>query len=44
LREWTDRNPPNGASDGPDGRVLAQAALLEMVALLQAWRAGEKKG
>ena len=42
-REWTDRDPANGGSDHQGGPVLAQAALLELAALLAAWRDARKK-
>jgi hypothetical protein len=43
LREWTDRAPPGGVCEGPDGSVLAQGALLELATLLLAWAGAKKK-
>ena len=42
LREWTDRETPDGAGQGR-GTLLAQGALLELAALLDAWRSSKKK-
>ena len=42
-REWTDRDPANGISENQGGPLLAPAPLLELAALLAAWRAAQKK-
>jgi len=42
LREWTDRNPADGAVE-EKGPMLAQGALLELAALLDAWNGAKKK-
>ena len=42
-REWTDRDPANGISENKGGPLLAPAPLLELAALLAAWRAAQKK-
>jgi hypothetical protein len=43
LREWTDREPPGGASGEAGDRVLAQTELLELAALLEVWKGAKEK-
>jgi hypothetical protein len=42
LREWTDRDPADGAGEGKSP-VLARGKLLELAALLDAWNGAKKK-
>ena len=42
LRDWTDEAPLSGVGEGK-GSVLARAALLELAALLEAWKSPKKK-
>jgi hypothetical protein len=43
LREWTDRAPPGGATEGKGGSILAASALLELAALLAVGAGAKKK-